>query len=76
MPKTTPAQIATNMQSDLRSVIDRSSSIANPRGIEVSTDGAVVVLRGRVKDEEEAATAEGIIRLTPGVKGVKNELKY
>lgn len=76
MPKSTPVQIATQMQTDLRSVIDRSSSIANPKGIEVVTDGSVVVLRGRVKDEEEAATAEGVIRLTPGVKAVKNELKY
>jgi osmotically-inducible protein OsmY len=29
-----------------------------------------------VKDEEEARTAEGIIRLTPGVKNVTNELQY
>src|SRR5256885_7103062 len=49
---------------------------SNPRGIEVVSDGAVVVLRGAVRDEDEARLAENMIRLTPGVRDVKNELKF
>lgn len=71
-----PAVQAEPMRAELRGVLDRSSMIANPKGIEVLTNGPVVVLRGRVKDEDEAKTAEGIVRLTPGVKDVQNELKY
>jgi osmotically-inducible protein OsmY len=72
----TPSLSAQSVQSELRGMIDRSSQLANPSGIQVTYDGTVVMLRGQVRDEEEARTAEGIIRLTPGVKQVKNELKY
>jgi hypothetical protein len=73
----TPVVAPTQMQADLRTVIDRSSLLSNPRGINVGVEGnGVVVLRGNVRDEEEAKTAEGMIRLTPGVRQVRNELKY
>lgn len=71
-PRPTPTQIT----SDLRGTIDRSSYLTNPRAIDVNHDGQVVTLRGTVKDEEEARTAEGIVRLTPGVRAVKNELTW
>jgi hypothetical protein len=71
-----PALNTAQVQSELRSVLDRSSMLTNGRGVEVTMSGNTVVLRGQVKNEEEAQTAEGIIRLTPGVKDVKNELKY
>jgi osmotically-inducible protein OsmY len=57
-------------------MFDRSSMLANPRGIDVRMDGNVVVLRGTVRDEDEAKTAEGMVRLTPGVLTVRNELTY
>jgi osmotically-inducible protein OsmY len=71
-----PAIAPTQMTSDLRGMFDRTTQIANPRGITVGMDGAVVVLRGAVKDEDEARTAEGMVRLTPGVREVRNELTY
>ena len=67
---------ATQMTTDIRGMLNRSSSLTSARGIDVSMNGTTVVLKGTVKDEDEAKTAEGIIRLTPGVKDVKNELKY
>ena len=43
---TTPPVTPTRLQSDLRAVLDRSVSISNARGVDVQTDGQVVVLRG------------------------------
>ncbi len=71
-----PAIVPAQMQADLQTVIGRSSMIANPGAIAISMEGPVVVLRGNVKDEDEARTAEGMIRLSPGVKQVRNELKF
>jgi hypothetical protein len=66
----------TRMQADVRAVLDRSASLSNARGVDVLTDGQVVVLRGAVRDEDEAILVEGMIRLTPGVRDVRNELKF
>ena len=69
-PVTAPA-----LATDVRQMLDRSNSIAAPGMIDVFTNGQVVVLRGLVASVEEAQTAEGMIRLTPGVRNVVNELK-
>ena len=71
-PKFTPTQV----QADIRGVLDRSTMLTNSRGIEVVADGQVVVLRGNVQTSDEARLAEGMIRLTPGVRDVRNELKF
>ena len=70
-PPVTASQVAL----DVRAVIDRTNSIASPGMIDVFTDGQLVVLRGSVASEQEAQTAEGLVRLTPGVRDVRNELK-
>ena len=70
LPVTAPA-----LATDVRQMLDRSSTIAAPGMIDVFTNGQVVVLRGLVASVEEAQTAEGMIRLTPGVRNVVNELK-
>ena len=74
---TAPLPTTTAVQADLRGMLDRSTAIANPAGVQVAmgTDGAVV-LRGAVRDEDEARTVEGMVRLTPGVRAVKNELTF
>jgi hypothetical protein len=73
-PVAPPAQIA----ADLRGMLDRTTMIANPAGVQVLLDATpgVVVLRGAVRDEDEARTAEGMVRLTPGVRLVRNELTF
>ncbi len=70
----TPRPTAPQVAADLRGVLDRSSMLQNSRLIDLYTDGQVVVLRGTVASEDEARTAEGMIRLTPGVREVRNEL--
>ena len=66
------------LQLDLRGSIDRvpTTMLANPAGVKVEVDGRSVVLRGSVRDEEESHLVEGLVRLTPGVAAIKNELTY
>ncbi len=72
-----PPMAAPQMQSELRTMIDASASIADARGVSVTTEaGGIVTLQGTAKDEDEARLIEGMIRLTPGVRDVKNGLKY
>jgi hypothetical protein len=71
----TPPVAATRMQTELRSVIDATPQIANAKGVEVLLDANNnVTLRGSVKDDEEARLIEGMVRLTPGVGYIRNEL--
>jgi hypothetical protein len=64
------------VQTDLRKMFDASTSFSGGKAIEVQVlDSGVVVLRGTVKDEDEVRLVEGMTRLTPGVRDVKNELK-
>jgi hypothetical protein len=65
-----PSQV----QTDVRQILARSSSLASKGTIQVGMDGEVVVLRGTVADAHEARLAENLIRLTPGVAGIRNEL--
>jgi hypothetical protein len=60
---------------EVRLAIDNTSMIANPKTVEVLTDADNnVVLRGTVQDDSEARLIEGLVRLTPGVRAIKNEL--
>ena len=70
-PVATMPQVAT----DLRATIDRSTMLANPRGVGLAMDGNVVVLSGSVASDDEVRLVEGMVRLTPGVRDVRNELK-
>lgn len=64
------------LQTDLRSAINRvpTDMLANPAGVQVVVDGRNVTLKGSVRDDEESRLVEGLVRLTPGVFGIKNEL--
>ena len=68
--------VAPRLQADLRGLLDRAPSLANPAGVQVQVDGNMVVLRGAVKDGDEARLVEGLVRLTPGVGRIANELTY
>jgi hypothetical protein len=69
-PKPSAAAIQTNLQD----VINRSTRLPSRNGINVSLENGFVVLRGRVRDERERRLAETVLRLSPGVYQVKNEL--
>lgn len=72
-PVTTP-----QLQADLTGMVARSvGQIANPAGVKVFTaEGNTVILRGTVANDREARLVEGMVRLTPGVGYIKNELTF
>ena len=63
------------MRPELQSVLSRATRLPSRDSIRVTTDGDTVVLRGQVRDERERRLAEAMIRLSPGVRLVRNELK-
>jgi osmotically-inducible protein OsmY len=69
-PAVAPAQV----QTDIQQILATSMSLSPQRDIRVEMSGPVVVLRGNVASERDRHMAEGMIRLTPGVRDVRNEL--
>lgn len=60
----------------LRAVLARSTSLSSTDSFQIGMDGeGVVVMRGIVSDDHERRLAEGLIRLSPGVHAVRNELQ-
>lgn len=68
----TPA--ADQVLRDVRGIIDRSSSISSKGNIAVTVEGRNVILRGKVANQEERRHVEALLRLTPGVGDIRNEL--
>ena len=62
-------------RTDLQGILARTSSLAGTAGIQVTMDGPTVVLRGKVADDDERRLAENVLRLSPGVHEVRNELE-
>jgi len=64
-------------QDELRTLIDNSSQLIAPKDVKLQTQaGGIVVLKGQVADEDEARLVEGLLRITPGVRDVINELTF
>ena len=70
-----PPAVATRLQREAQQIITRSSALPSKGDIRVSVAGSAVVLQGRVSDEHERRLAEGLLRLTPGINEVVNELR-
>ena len=73
---TPPPVAAPRLQADLRGVIDRAGLTPGAAAVDVQVNGTAVVLRGVVRDGDEARLVEGLVRLTPGVGRITNELRY
>ncbi len=63
------------VRTDLQAVLARSSRLPSSQNIQVVMDGNEVVLRGKVATAGERRLAEGLVRLTPGVRSVRNEIE-
>jgi hypothetical protein len=62
------------MVMELRGALDRSSSLREPSNIRLYMEDSTVVLQGVVTSDKERRLAEGLVRVTPGVRDVRNEL--
>ena len=71
-----PPSIPSQLQADLMAMIGRSKAVSNPATIQISAEANNVTIRGVATSKDEARTIESMIRMTPGVHGVKNELAY
>lgn len=57
-----------------RGLIARSESLTTAIAIQVNFDGQAIILTGTVPDDDQRRLAENLLRLTPGVQTVRNEL--
>jgi hypothetical protein len=62
------------LHTELSGLLNRSTSIPSRQGITMAVEGRTVTLRGQVADDDERRHVEAVIRLTPGVREVHNEL--
>jgi hypothetical protein len=70
-----PPVAASKIQTELRGLLNNTTEIANAKNVQIIVDANNnVILRGTVKDYDEARLVEGLVRLTPGVQGIANEL--
>jgi osmotically-inducible protein OsmY len=59
---------------EVRAVIARSTALSRPGNTQVEVVAQTVILKGKVANKEEPRLAEALIRLTLGVRAVRNEL--
>jgi hypothetical protein len=65
---------AAKLVAEAQQVVARSSALPSKNAIRVTSQDGMIVLRGEVADQRERRLAEGLVRLTPGVHDVRNEL--
>lgn len=58
----------------LLSTLSQSTFLKDKGNVRVAVDGDTVLLQGQVANERERRLIEGFVRMTPGVRGVVNEL--
>jgi hypothetical protein len=69
-----PRPSAGQFTADLKATFNQVSALKSAKNINVLVKGQVVVLQGEVATERERKLAEGLVRLTPGVHEVRNDL--
>ncbi len=69
-PPPTGAQVRT----DLQTMIAQSPEVDPRDSVRIVIDGSAVVLQGQVVDDDERRLIENMVRLTPNVYQVRNEL--
>jgi hypothetical protein len=67
--------VSGGLESNLQQMVSQSAALPSNRSIQIAMDGSTIVLRGWTADDNERRLAEGMVRLTPGVHDVRNELQ-
>jgi hypothetical protein len=70
-----PQPSVERVQARAQDAIARASKLASRDSILVAMDGETLVLRGSAANERERRLAESLLRMTPGVYEVRNELE-
>jgi len=73
-PPPTATQVQSDLQAMLAQTLTQSSDLDRRDSVRVVIDGQAVVLRGQVADDDERRLVENMVKLTPGVNQVRNEL--
>jgi len=63
------------LEQTVLNVLASSSALPSKQGILVAVAGETVILRGTVADMHQKRMAEALLRLTPGVRNVLNEIQ-
>jgi hypothetical protein len=66
---------AGQLQKQLSATLNRSSALKGQGTIELSVKGSEVTLKGQVARDQLRRLAEGLVRMTPGVSDVRNDLQ-
>ncbi len=66
--------VPAKLQTDLQGILERSTSLPSRPKVQVLVKENLVVLQGTVSSAKERRLAEGLVRLTPGVQEVLNQL--
>jgi hypothetical protein len=69
-----PVAAPGELQDRLQGLVQRSTQLTNPQTVEIAVQGRQVWLRGTVANPRERRHVESIVRLTPGVSSITNEL--
>jgi hypothetical protein len=70
-----PRRSTRQLRQQLRAVLSGSSALQNGAGIRLAVKNSRVTLRGQVPDARVRRLAEALIRMTPGVQDVQNNLQ-
>jgi hypothetical protein len=63
------------LQQDLRASLQQSASLPSAKNLDVQLDNDTFVLTGTVATDRERRLAEGLVRMTPGVRNVRNNIQ-
>ena len=71
-----PASAMPALQQDLRTALRNSpSTLPSGQNLDVALDNGVLVLQGTVATERERRIAEGLVRMTPGINNIRNDIQ-